>query len=197
MKKHESMRLKTINDGLTLFVAVLAVYILLSPFIPRLTFWEKQHTGVVKALNKVITQVEKKHAPFPTDNRIIIPSMALDEHIYESNSEYILSKGVWRRPLSSTPDKGGNTVIIGHRFTYHNSAVFYNLDKVKLNDNLAVYWNHEMYTYTVRSVFVVTPTEIALENNTMDPILTLYTCTPLWTSKQRLVVQASLTRITP
>lgn len=189
-------RLKTVNDGLTLFAALMAIYILLSPFLSAMTFWGKQHTGTVKALNNTISQKQYKHAPYPLDDRLVVPSMALDEHIYGGDSEYILSKGVWRRPLTSTPDKGGNIVLIGHRFTYHNSAVFYNLDKVKIGDNLAVYWNQKMYSYTVISVFVVTPDQITIEANTSKPMLTLYTCTPLWTSKQRLVVQANLTGVT-
>lgn len=188
-------RLKNINDGLTLFVAFMAVYILLSPFLPGITFWSKQHTGTVKALSNTISQKQVTHVPYPLDNRLVVPTMALDEHIYGGDSEYILSKGVWRRPLTSTPDKGGNTVIIGHRFTYHNSAVFYNLDKVRVGDKLAVYWEQKMYSYEISSVFVVNPDQISIEDNTTKPMLTLYTCTPLWTSKQRLVVQANLTDV--
>lgn len=189
-------RLKAVNDGLTLVVALMAIYLLLSPFQPAITFWGKQHTGTVKALSNTISQKQAKHAPYPADDRLVVPAMALDEQIYEGDSASILNKGLWRRPRTSTPDNGGNTVIVGHRFTYHNSAVFYDLDKVKVGDTIAVYWNQKRYSYTVDSIFIVTPDQVTIEANSGKPMLTLYTCTPLWTSKLRLVVQANLTGVT-
>ena len=49
-------------------------------------------------------------------NRVIITKIGVNAPIVESKSaEYGLSKGSWRIPESSTPDKGGNTVITGHR----------------------------------------------------------------------------------
>ena len=41
-------------------------------------------------------------------------------------------------------------------------------------------------------MFVVDPTQIEIEAPTDDPILTLYTCTPVWTAAQRLIVRSKL-----
>jgi sortase A len=104
-----------------------------------------------------------------------------------------LDKGIWRWPRSSTPDKGGNTVFIGHRFTYTNPrGVFYFLNKIKLSDEIGVFWNNKKYLYKVTSVSQVPPNDTAIEDNTPQPELTLFTCTPLWLPKDRLVIVANL-----
>lgn len=105
----------------------------------------------------------------------------------------VLNNGIWRFPRSSTPDKGGNTVLIGHRFTYTNPrGVFYFLNKVKVNDEIGVWWNNKQYSYKVVNIAEVRPTDTAIEANTTNPELTLFTCTPLWLPKDRLVVVANL-----
>ncbi|MBD3329688.1 sortase [Candidatus Dojkabacteria bacterium] len=128
----------------------------------------------------------------PDGNRLIIPSIGVDVAIVEGDDEDTLSRGAWRRPKTSTPDKGGNTVLTGHRFQYKppNNKTFYNLDKVQLDDEIVVYWFGTRHSYKVSSIFEVEPDQIEIEDDTDYPILTLYTCTPLWTAKKRLVVIA-------
>lgn len=105
----------------------------------------------------------------------------------------ILDRGIWRWPQGSTPDNGGNTVLIGHRFTYTNPrGVFYSLNQVKMGDEIGFWWNNKEYLYEVVSIQQVAPSDTAIEKNTPDPELTLFTCTPLWLPKDRLVVVAKL-----
>lgn len=104
---------------------------------------------------------------------------------------WMLHYGVWRLPYTSTPDKGGNTVLVGHRFTYTEpQGVFYFLDKIRVGDAITVYWQGKPYEYVVMSTSVVPPTDLAVEAQTTTPRLTLYTCTPLWTAQNRLIVVA-------
>ena len=94
-------------------------------------------------------------------------------------------------PHTSTPDKGGNTVLVGHRFTYKNpEGVFYHLDKVQLGDAITLHWQGNAYDYEVAEIKVVPANEISVEDNTAEPQLTIYTCTPLWSVKNRLVIIA-------
>ncbi|MDP9129541.1 MAG: class E sortase, partial [Candidatus Binatota bacterium] len=110
-----------------------------------------------------------------------------------SQTYKILDKGIWRWPAGSTPDKGGNTVLIGHRFTYTNPfGVFYHLDKVRPGDEIGLLWNNKNYVYRVSGVKVVPPTDTSVQNATADPRLTLFTCAPLWLPHNRLVVTANL-----
>jgi sortase A len=126
-------------------------------------------------------------------NKIAIPSIGVNGVIYEGQTASTLNNGIWRRPNTSTPDKGGNTVLTAHRFMYESGPItFYHLDKVKIGDKIYTLWNNKRYEYEVFEIEEVLPTQIEVEVNTKNPILTLYTCTPLWTAEKRLVVKAKL-----
>ncbi|MET1033370.1 MAG: class E sortase, partial [Candidatus Saccharimonadales bacterium] len=121
-----------------------------------------------------------------------IPSLLLDQRINEGNDASTLAKGLWRRPQTSTPASGGNTVIVGHRLTYSNPrGTLYHLDKVQTGDSIGITWAGKNYAYTVREVKVVTAAAIEIEEPTTKPQLTIYTCTPLWLPRDRLVVIAT------
>ena len=105
----------------------------------------------------------------------------------------VLARGIWRWPAGSTPDKGGNTVLVGHRFTYTNpKGVFYALNDVSVGDTIGVVWQGKAYVYVVSATEVVPPSDVRILDPTTIPTLTLYTCTPIWWPKDRLVVIAHL-----
>jgi sortase A len=167
--------------------------------LPGLLFHWDSRSGRQQQLQAKIQPPKTGHGPTPVapqPNSVIIPSMLLDQPILEGiipNQYATLNKGIWRWPKGSTPDKGGNTILIGHRFTYTNPrGVFYFLNKVKVGDDIAVIWNNHRYVYKVASINEVPPNDTAIENNTPNPELTLFTCTPLWLPKDRLVVVANL-----
>lgn len=185
-------KLQKINNILLIAVVGLGVYILIMPFWPQITFWWNSKTGhhnSVAYSDSESTGPDNKQ-PIPSDNRLVVPQMQLDTTIHEGKYANTLSQGVWRKPQSSTPAKDGNTVLIGHRFSYSSPAIFYHLDKVSSGDEFNLFWQGEAYRYKVSSVKIVEPSAIDIESNTPDATLTLYTCTPLWTSKKRLVVIA-------
>lgn len=136
---------------------------------------------------------ESDELPIPKENTLVIPKIGGDGELYEGNGTSALAKGFWRRPKSSTPNKGGNTVIVAHRFLYTSGPkTFYNLDKMEVGDRFAIYWEGVEYNYEVYDISIVPPTATEIEGDTVDPIVTLYTCTPIWTAKDRLVVKARL-----
>lgn len=172
-----------------LFVAIVLIngYVLLAPFWPNVTYRVKAATT----------------APIPetdfakldrTSNHLVVPRLRLDTPILDNPDASTLDRGLWRRPNTSTPDKGSNTVMSGHRWVYNNptSAVFYNLDKVKTGDKAVAVWDGKIYVYKVTEIKTVPPTAIEVEGPSTDNRLTLYTCTPLWTATNRLVVSAEL-----
>jgi sortase A len=53
-----------------------------------------------------------------------------------------------------------------------------------------LHWEGKPYRYMVKNILVVSPSQINIEEPTGENILTLYTCTPLWSAKDRLVIQA-------
>ncbi len=184
---------RKLNTVLTVVTIVLGLYIGLAPFIPEVGWWFR-HLHASQAVQQPTTSIAiaAKHTPIPTENLLIIPRLAMRETIHEGPTIAELNKGVWLIPSSNLPNQQSNTVIIGHRFTYAGPAVFYFLDKIQLQDTITVDWNHKEYTYKVTSIKVVPPTDVSVEQPTMKPQLTLYTCTPLWTAKNRLVITAPL-----
>lgn len=191
-KKDSPSILRRINNALSIIVFLLAFYIVLLPQVPNLLFWFNKTTHHYPALVKQNLSSNKEAEIIPDDNTLVIPSMGSQEVVYDGPTTATLSKGVWRVPTASDPTQGSNTVLAGHRFTYTQpQSVFYNLDKVKIDDKIVLYWNREKYTYKVTNIAVVPPTAVEIQAPTDTPMLTLYTCTPLWSASDRLVVQAT------
>ncbi len=130
-------------------------------------------------------------SPIPQDNRLVIPGIGLNEPIYEGNFISVISEGgTWLRPNTVKPIENGNSVIVGHRFYGSRVSTFYHLDKIQEGEVFAVYWDGEEIVYKVTDKKIVDATAIEIESDTETRQLTLYTCHPLWTAKQRLVIIA-------
>jgi len=200
IRKPTTSQLSRINSLLLGLIILINLYVVLAPIAPSVVFWWQSHHGNQKqTLTARIhqkTTIPSKSEPKLQANHLVVPSMLLDQPIQEgpiSQQYSILDKGIWHWPNSSTPDKGGNTVLLGHRFTYTNPrGVFYFLNKVAVGDEIGVTWSNQQYLYKVVSVTEVPPTDTAIEDNTPDARLTIFTCTPLWLPKDRLVVVAEL-----
>jgi sortase A len=177
-------KLRTINNVLTVVVVAFALYIIAMPFLPAFSWWARHEAPVISKPATVSL------ATTPKDNTLVIPNLGLQEVINEGAGIHTLHFGVWHLPDTSSPDKGGNMVMAGHRYTYSGSGVFYHLDLVKTGDPIVLYWQHKRYNYTVSKTEVVPPTEVSVQAPSSDAHLTIYTCTPMWTFKNRLVVIA-------
>lgn len=185
------------NNWLLGLIVLVALYIVLMPLYPALLFRVQDHSGRRQQLNHRLQVLSRATVPLAEQgDRLIVPSMLLDAPVYEgpARQQYaLLNKGMWRYSNGSTPDKGGNTVLVGHRFSYTNPrGIFYFLNKVKLGDQLGLQWNDHLYHYKVSEIKEVAPSDVAIEAPTADNRLTLFTCTPLWLPKHRLVVVAQL-----
>ena len=129
----------------------------------------------------------------PKQNTLSIPKIGVFVPIIEGTTARAMDDGAWRRPHSALPGSIGNVVLVGHRFLYTSGPkTFYHLDKVVAGDKLVVYWQEKEYVYEVESVLVTLPNAVEIEQATEQPMLTVYTCTPLFTVDKRLVVRAKL-----
>lgn len=191
------MKLSRINTALLAAIILINGYIIVLPIVPQITLWlHHQDTQYTKRLEDKLRTPSPKTPQTPADNRLIIPSMGLDQPINEGRTAHTLSKGLWLRPNGSTPDKGSNTIIVGHRFTYSNpKGILYSLNVVRPGDHIGVWWRSKHYLYSVTTTKEVGPNEVSVESATNDAQLTVYTCTPLWMPKNRLVVVANLEKI--
>jgi len=185
-------RFSRANSILLILILLINAYVIVAPFAPSLWFWWQSHHSHQAA--KLGEKIHQTTTPKNQPNTITIPSMLLSKPILEGHDTYaILNTGIWRWPDGSTPDRGSNTILIGHRFTYTNPrGVFYFLNKVKTGDEIGITWQNKQYVYKVSGVKIVPPTDTSILNPTDKPTLTLYTCTPLWWPKDRLVVTAHL-----
>lgn len=202
-----------------IFHAVLIIilgYLILAPFLPEINYQIRKALGIRYREEEIFVyepdtvtdpvdiqtdeddeteRLKRKYEYEPvTGNRIVIPTIGVYIGIVEGNDDSVLFRGAWRRPNSSTPDKGGNTVITGHRFHYvpPNNKTFYNLNKIEKESKVFVLWGEDEYIYQVYDIFIVEADQTEIEDNTNEDILTLYTCHPLWTADKRLVVRANL-----
>lgn len=189
-----------VTGGTTFILIVTSLYVLIAPVLPAIHI-QFTHTPVpaVQAASLPLSQVVTLAADAPAipgANWLGMSSIGVDGAIHEGQNEDTLLQGIWHRPASSTPDKGSNTVLAAHRFLYLSGGnTFYHLDQVKLGDGLDVRWNGRLYSYVVYRAETVSSRSVEIEAPTPDAIITLYTCTPLWTSENRLVVQARLEAI--
>ena len=97
---------------------------------------------------------------------------------------------------SAYPGEIGNFVITGHSAGDIYSAnpykfIFSGLERLEDGDMIYVHYNSTRYSYKVVKEEVIEPTEVSkLIYETDKPMLTLITCTPLGTSRYRLLVTA-------
>ena len=97
---------------------------------------------------------------------------------------------------SAYPGEIGNFVITGHSAgdIYSSNQykyIFSGLERLEDGDLIYVNYNSVRYTYRVIKKEIVDPSNVAaLVIDTDKPLLTLVTCTPLGTSKNRLLVIA-------
>lgn len=198
MKHHgnRTQLFRRINAILSLILFFLILYIFFSPYVPYITLYLDQvgdKTQGFSYQNDLASQQgvdQSALKPVPEENTLVIPKIHVDAEVLESKDASVLNQGIWRRPHTSTPEDGGNTVIVAHRFLYTSGPqTFYHLDKLEEGDVFSVYWDGKPYNYEVFDVQVVPPDAVEIEENTEEEIVTLYTCTPLWTSENRLVVR--------
>ena len=94
---------------------------------------------------------------------------------------------------TSLPGSGGNFAIAGHRTTY--GAPFGNLDKTEVGDTILFQTNTNQYEYVITEVKIVSPDDTYVLGNFGDDRITLSTCHPKFSARQRLIVVGELKRV--
>lgn len=119
-----------------------------------------------------------------------IPKIGVDRAVVEGVSPADLRKGPGHYPATPMPGERGNAAIAGHRTTY--GAPFNRLDELQNGDEIDVTTLTGNYTYRVIEQKIVRPDQVEVLDPTPDARLTLTTCHPKYSAKQRLVVVATL-----
>ncbi|MFV2001258.1 MAG: sortase [Acidimicrobiia bacterium] len=110
--------------------------------------------------------------------------------IVEGVSVSDLRNGVGHMPNTPLPGQPGNSVLPGHRTTY--GAPFHELDELVPGDIIEVETALGVNTYEVRESIIVKPTEIWVTDPRPGSWITLSTCNPKFSSRERLIIFAEL-----
>jgi sortase A len=150
-------------------------------------------------LNRQIASPELKQAYLDRNvqvgdslTRIKIPAIDVDVVVVEGTTANALRAGAGHYPETPLPCEVGNVAIAGHRTTY--GRPFNHLDLLKPGDQVTLATPIGPCTYSITTKpFAVSPkdTEV-VANSPNQATLTLTTCHPKGSAKQRLVVHATL-----
>ena len=146
------------------------------------------------------------------DNRLMIPKLNVDVPVnfgIANDTDTInmaMENGVAQFSIpgaSAMPGEIGNLVITGHSAgdIYSNNQykfIFSGLERLNAGDLVYIDYQGIRYTYSIIKKETVEPNNVsALVYETSKPMLTLITCTPLGTSRYRLLVTAEQVNPTP
>ena len=123
--------------------------------------------------------------------RIRIPAIGVNVVVVEGTSASALRAGAGHYPGTPLPGEDGNVAIAGHRTTY--GKPFADLDRLVPGDDILFDTPLGPYHYRVtRQPFVVDKADWTPIVTTPGKTLTLSTCHPKRSDRQRLIVQGEL-----
>lgn len=120
-----------------------------------------------------------------------IPAISVSQYVVSGTADPDLAKGPGHYLGTAMPGQAGNVAIAGHRTTH--GAPFNRIGQLTVGNRIYLTTLHgQRLTYVVAEApFIVSPSNVAVLNNFGDNRLTLTTCNPEFSSRQRLVVVAS------
>ncbi len=122
--------------------------------------------------------------------KISIPKVGLDTVMFEGVDTTTLRQGPGHMPGTPLPGLPGNAVVSGHRTTH--GRPFFDLDQLQPGDRILVETVTGTHIYEVRESFVVQPTDVWVTDNKPGAWLTLTTCNPKFSARQRLIITAEM-----
>jgi LPXTG-site transpeptidase (sortase) family protein len=123
--------------------------------------------------------------------RFRVPKLGVDTIVVEGTSPSALRAGAGHYPKTVLPGQKGNVGIAGHRTTY--GRPFNRIEQLVVGDKIILETPVARYTYEVsKPPWITHPFDWTIVAKSKDPLLTLTTCHPKGSAKQRLVVRAKL-----
>jgi sortase A len=121
---------------------------------------------------------------------IRIPTIGVDQVVFSGVDRQTLKSGPGHMEWTPLPGQPGNAVISGHRTTY--GRPFYDLDQLVAGDRIEVESQAGVHGYEVREVLIVQPTDVWVTDDRPGGWLTLTTCHPKFSARERLVIVAEM-----
>jgi sortase A len=130
-------------------------------------------------------------APGGALTRLEIPSLGVDAIVVEGTSLSALRAGAGHYQGTPLPCEAGNAAIAGHRTTY--SKPFARLDELDIGDRIVLETPLGTCRYeVVRPPFVTHPNDWSVISRLEGFYLTLTTCHPEGSARERLIIRARL-----
>ncbi len=123
--------------------------------------------------------------------RLRLRRLGIDVVVVEGVTSEALRAGAGHYPNTPLPGERGNVAIAGHRVTYGHP--FRRMDEVVRGDRVELTTPVGEFVYVVtRGPLVVAPDDLSVLEQDQRSMLTLTTCNPVHSARERLVVQAVL-----
>ena len=122
--------------------------------------------------------------------RVVASSIGLDAYVVEGVEKAQLNKAVGHYPETPLPGEPGNAALAGHRTMFGHP--FRHLDKLQRGDTVETWTAKRHAVYRVVSIKRVDPTEVGVIAPTSGMQVTLTTCNPVGSARERLIVSAEL-----
>ncbi len=130
--------------------------------------------------------------PKPAVVKLVIGRIGLNAYVMPGTTQDWLAKGPGHYEETPLPGERGNAAIAAHR-TMHGGA-FRHLDRLRPGDRIVTYTAARKAVYRVITTKRVDPSDVSVADPTPDSRLTLTTCNPVGSARERLVVIAKLVR---
>jgi sortase A len=124
--------------------------------------------------------------------RLEMPTIGVDKIVIAGVDKDDLKKGPGHYPETPLPGQLGNSAIAGHRTTF--GQPFFDVDKLEIGDEIVVTTLAGRFVYRVTGQQIVSPSDYQVIATT-DPTratLTLTSCHPKYTARERIIVFADL-----
>jgi sortase A len=155
---------------------------------------ERQHLPPILAVDGEDGPLEYHREEEPVENtefaRIIVPKVGLDAVVFEGVTGETLAQGPGHMPGTPLPGQPGNAVISGHRTTH--GRPFFDFDLLLPGDRIEVETSIGSHVYVVRESLVVAPTDVWVTDDKAGGWLTLTTCNPKFSARERLIISAEM-----
>ncbi len=162
--------------------------------------------NIVSAENWQKLKQSQANVAFPelSENSLFIPAIGSRAPIVYSSTadvaelDQLLTEGVVHIGGTALPGSQGNAVIVGHSSAYvwdkkqKFGTIFTLLDKLKTGDLIWIRTKEGLFAYSVTNKTIVKPTAVEIMDTTNEPVVTLFTCYPIGTTKSRIVVRGRL-----
>lgn len=110
--------------------------------------------------------------------------------VYEGVDRTTLKSGPGHMPSTPLPGQPGNSVVSGHRTTH--GRPFFDFDQLVVGDRITVESGVGTHVYEVREIEIVLPTDVWVTDPRPGGWLTLTTCHPKFSARERLVLWAEM-----